>query len=335
MILRIRIEFGMILLAGLAFPCLCPRSPVPRRRETRTPRKCSSSRAGPTGQSPSRCAASRGPPSSSGSPIRPACRSSSLYPPPTGTFTYINPKDPKTGKSRAYTLAEIFDVINDLLQTQHKHTLIRLDSTLTMIPADAELKGSWFRRITQEELQECARTEIVEIVVLLGGGHNAEEFAPEVKRMLGDFARVVPLPVTNQLIIRARRGRSCAFNLPNILPTDTGKARTFCIYKCVFIRASAAEGVITKAARARPTQVVKMNAVSAGPTRDFSVRPHTVASDDATNTIFITGAADKIDLAKTILAKIDTPRFKADKGLLDGPPTFKNHAKSRRGMPTP
>src|ERR1019366_2847481 len=61
------------------------------------------------------------------------------------------------------------------------------------------------------------------------------------------------------------------------------------------------------------------------PTRTRVVRPHTVSSDDATNTVFITGPSDKIETAKTILSKLDAPRFLGDKGILEGPPTFKHH----------
>jgi len=268
---------------------------------------------------------------------------SSQYPPPTGTFTFINPKDPKLGKSREYTLAEIYDIINELLQAQHKHTLIRLDSTLTMIPADVELKGSWFRRISLDELIECARTEIAEIVVKIGGGLNAEEFAPDVKRMLGDIGRVTPLVHTNQLILRADVA-SLRRVLPSILPderdADRGNLHTFS-HKCIYIRASTTEAVLAKSL-GTAKQVVKLTTtpmlgsanddprgargpIPAAPTRELIVRPHTVTSDDATNTVFITGPVDKIETAKTILAKLDVRRFKEDQGILTGPPTLKNH----------
>ena len=244
---------------------------------------------------------------------------SSQYPPPTGSFTFINPKDLKTGKPRAYTLAEIFDVINELLQNQHKHTLIRLDSTLTMIPVDAELKGARGFSVTLSELNECARSEIVEIVLKLDGSYNAEEFAPEVKRMLGDFARVTPLPVTNQLIIRADVA-SLRRNLTIIIPANPENARTF-TYKCVYVRASAAEAMIAKSL-GTAKELVKVadnpmpgngRPMPAAQTRERFVLPHTVASDDTTNTVFITGPPDKIDVAKTILAKLDLPRSKGDK----------------------
>src|SRR5262245_55139564 len=45
----------------------------------------------------------------------------SPYPAPGGTFTFINPT--VNGKPREYTLAEAFDIINEILQGATKHTL--------------------------------------------------------------------------------------------------------------------------------------------------------------------------------------------------------------------
>ncbi len=245
---------------------------------------------------------------------------SSKYPPPTGSFTFINPKDLKTGKPREYTRAEIFDILNEILLAQYKHTLIRLDSTLTMVPADGKFDGSWFRRVTLEELKECARTEIVEVVVNLGGGYTAEEFAPDAKRLLGDFAKVTPLPVANQLIIRADVASIRRF-LATIVPKDGEHGARTLTHKCIYVRASKAEAVISKALGGA-AEIVK---AAGNSTRERSLRSLTVTSDDETNMVFLTGPADKIDAAKAILTQLDTPRFKGDKGILVGPAAFKTH----------
>ncbi len=284
---------------------------------------------------------------------------SSQYPAPTGTFNFINPKDPKTGEPKKYTLTEIYDTVNEFLQAQHKFTLLRLDSTLTMVPADEELKGSWFRRVTLEELKECAKTEIVEVVVKLVG-QNAEEIAGDVKRAMGDFAKVTPLPNSNQLIIRADV-KSLRRGLPGIIPntfTKTGEVTTTpsiadennahtLTHKCKYVRANAAEAVITKslgtaqvldfvkAARCRSAGradgatggAAGLRAAvpaRAGPAsrRRRVVKPHTVTSDEASNTVFVTGPTDKIDIAKTIL-KLD----------LDGPfPRRQGHSRRPAGL---
>ena len=151
----------------------------------------------------STCAANRGQASSSGSPTRRGCRSRRNTQRPTGTFTFISPKDSKTGKPREYTLAEVYDTINESLLSQHRFTLLRLDSTLTMVPADGS-KWSLIRRVTLDQLKDCAPTEIVEIITgPLRGGLDAEKIAPEVKRMLGPLGQVTPLSVSNQLIMQA------------------------------------------------------------------------------------------------------------------------------------
>jgi hypothetical protein len=91
----------------------------------------------------------------------------SKYPPPAGTFNFINPKDPKTGKPREYTLNEVYDTINEFLQAEHKFTLLRSDTTLTMIPADEPIPPGLVPRVTLDELPRRSRTEIVEIVLKL------------------------------------------------------------------------------------------------------------------------------------------------------------------------
>lgn len=113
------------------------------------------------------------------------------FPPPTGTFTFINPK--VGGKAREYTLAEIFDIFNEVLQSQHKLTLLRRENSLCMFPADEVIPGELVRRLADvKDLDECANTEIVQVVVRLD---DAAKFAPDAKKLLGDRGVVM---VTNQ-----------------------------------------------------------------------------------------------------------------------------------------
>ena len=71
---------------------------------------------------------------------------------------------------------------------------------------------------------------------------NADEFAPEVKKMMGPFGKVVLLSKTNQLLLQDSVG-----NLRQIMDiidkneaSDTSVAETYS-YKCKYIRASSAE----------------------------------------------------------------------------------------------
>ena len=149
--------------------------------------------------------------------------------------------------------------MNEILQAQHKYTLLRGNFTLTMVPADEPIPPQWIRRIHIDELDECARTEIIETVVKLPDSHNAEEFAPEVKRMLGNFGRVTPLSVTNQLIISCDAA-TLKRNLENINPihkkvklddkgkplppeSEAGSAHTF-VHTCKYVRASTMKSLL-------------------------------------------------------------------------------------------
>ena len=118
------------------------------------------------------------------------------FSPPAGTFTFIGPK------LRQYTLTEIYDIINERLQAQEKLTLLRGETTLTMVAADEELPGDLIPRVALSELKDRGRTEIVEVVVTLKGLDNMKDLGREVKRLLGIFGNVVPLG-NNQFLLRA------------------------------------------------------------------------------------------------------------------------------------
>jgi hypothetical protein len=91
----------------------------------------------------------------------------STFPPPTGTFTFINPKDPKTGKPREYPLTDVFDFINEILMAQHKFMLLRSDTALTMFPADEPIPAKLIPRVELSSLKQHARTEFVEVELQL------------------------------------------------------------------------------------------------------------------------------------------------------------------------
>jgi hypothetical protein len=120
---------------------------------------------------------------------------------PMGTLTFISPRD-QWGRPREFTLTEIFDIINERLQAQENLTLLRGDTALTMVPADQEIPRHLIPRVNLHELRERGRTEIVEVVVKLPAGFDAEEFAPQANRLLGPFGAVITLG-NDQLILSA------------------------------------------------------------------------------------------------------------------------------------
>ena len=56
------------------------------------------------------------------------------------------------------------------------------------------------------------------------------------------------------------------------------------------------------------------------------VRMHYLSVDEATNTILVTGPADKIAQAEAIIKKIDVPQQNCQKPVLVGPATFKTYS---------
>ncbi len=254
---------------------------------------------------------------------------SSVFPPPAGTLTFINPTS--NGQPRTYTLAEVFDVINEILQSQTKHTLIRRELTLTMVPADAVPK-ELIPRVLVPDLPKRSRTEVVEVVIQLKDHLNAVEVAADAKRLFGEFAHVTPLDSTNQLIIQAPVAMLMR-NMEIFLRDEEGDKNIHNFtYQCKYIRAATAEQVIVKAlGYAQIIDVQKGGQKSSdprqpgsGPSTTRTIKQITVTSNKATNQIFISGPADKIATAKVILEKLDAPSGKAQT-LLIGPPIFQNH----------
>ena len=122
---------------------------------------------------------------------------------PTGTFTFFNPKDDK-GNSRKYSLLEVFDIINEFMQAEKKFTIIRRESTMVIVAADEPIPPILVPRIEISELESRGKTEYVEIVIpLTKAGLNADEFAPQLRKVLGEFSRVVALDGLNMLIVQA------------------------------------------------------------------------------------------------------------------------------------
>ena len=166
----------------------------------------------------------------------------SQYTYPAGGFTFINPE--VNGKQREYSLTEIFDILNEILISQHQHMLLRRDLTLTMVPAD-KIDDTLVPFLKVEDLPERGKTELVRVIIKLKK-QNAEDFAIQVKRMLGDFGHVTPLPDTNQLILRAPVS-NLRFALDIIVPADeTGDSELTYSHKCKYIRALAAKTVLSE-----------------------------------------------------------------------------------------
>jgi RNA polymerase sigma factor (sigma-70 family) len=118
---------------------------------------------------------------------------------PAGTATFI----PAKGKSR-YTLAEITDILNEMLLSQ-RFILIRRDVTFTVLPDEPKIDPVLVPRVRLDELAKRGKTELVSVVLPVTAP-SAKDLGPDVKKMLGPFGEIVVLEKVNQLILQDTAG---------------------------------------------------------------------------------------------------------------------------------
>lgn len=120
---------------------------------------------------------------------------------PTGTLTLKS-----DGK---YTLSELFDLLDEVLE-QKNTTLLRREHSFLIQPADEKIPREILHQITLEELKARGKREIVQVVIPLENV-LADEVAPQAKKLLSRFGDVTAFG-TNQLIVVDR-----VKNIRNIL----------------------------------------------------------------------------------------------------------------------
>ena len=96
------------------------------------------------------------------------------------------------------------EVIGGSRNWDYRYTWIR-DASFTIWPADSKIPADLVPRLTIPQLKERGKTEVVQVVLKLRD-LVASDFAPEVKKMLGDFGEVIPLVQSNQLLLQDQVG---------------------------------------------------------------------------------------------------------------------------------
>jgi type II secretory pathway component GspD/PulD (secretin) len=115
---------------------------------------------------------------------------------PTGTFTYIGPKGPEMK-----TISEVIDILNTALRPQ-KYIILRHNQALTVVPSDEPVPIELVPRLTNpDELNNHGNSEVVSVVYHLKA-INADEFAPQVKKMMTPFGTVAAIAQTNTLVMQ-------------------------------------------------------------------------------------------------------------------------------------
>jgi type II secretory pathway component GspD/PulD (secretin) len=252
---------------------------------------------------------------------------------PTGSFTFISPPKKK------YTIPEIIDIINDGLianSATQKYYLINRERSFTIVPADEKIDPSNLDSLkSPEELTSRGRTELVRVTFPLKT-LVAEDVAPEVKKMMGPFGDVVAMNTANQLILQDTVANLLRIKktLDDVEKDSTGKGGSLS-YKCKWIKAAEAERILkellgpdgkTVLARATPSPGGFPRGMGGAPPPQpvqlNKLRMHFVTSNERTNTVLVTGPADKVAEAEKILKAIDKEE-KGQKPIVVGPPFLK------------
>ena len=258
---------------------------------------------------------------------------------PTGSLTLKS--------DRQYTIPEVIDLLNDAL-SQQKFILIRREQSFSVFPADEKIQIEYVSRITPDQLPKRGRSEYVQVVVPIKT-LTAEDIVPQLKKLISTFGEVAPFG-SNQIIITDKAG-----NIRNIVEyikeLDEDKAVGDSLtYQCKFVKAQQAAETLRTLLADEKTQVTSP-AAQTGAYPSYGGYPYggypqpdprssssnrtgsgigprfrsiQIAVQEASNTILITGPADKLTVAKKLLEKLDVGGD-GQKPRPNGPPVLKTY----------
>jgi type II secretory pathway component GspD/PulD (secretin) len=240
---------------------------------------------------------------------------------PTGTFNFIPPK------GRLYTIPEVIDVINGGLLSK-KYILIRRPQAFTLVAADEKIDD--VPMIDLEKLKDHGKTELVRTSYRVKN-LIVEDIANQVRRMLGPFGEVHPLPGANLLTMQDTVGNlQTTIQILKALdnPKEGEERATTYIHPCKYMRARDAESRLreilgdprklievtqpppgTGTPGGNPKLEKKLERLGEGhqPQPNIKIRMHYISSYEPTNTVMVSGPPDKISLAKAVMEALDVP----------------------------
>jgi type II secretory pathway component GspD/PulD (secretin) len=252
---------------------------------------------------------------------------------PTGTLTFID------SGNRKYTIPEIVDLLNEQLLAQ-KLLLIRRDRFFTIVAADEKIPPELLPRIELSELDRRGSSELAQIVLPLKS-LVAEDEAVEIKKMMGPLGDAAAMAKANQLVLTDTVGnlrRICKL-IKDYEEAEGRKAESLS-HVCLYVKAREAERML-RDLLGDPKDLLRANQPApafAGFSGDDSnrfgpmpraataakVRMHYISCDERTNTVLVTGPADKIAQAREILRTVDAPQ-KGQQAIVVGPPFLKTY----------
>ncbi|MFG0262168.1 MAG: secretin N-terminal domain-containing protein, partial [Novipirellula sp. JB048] len=121
---------------------------------------------------------------------------------PAGTFTYSD--------SRSYSPQEGIDLLNSVLMTRG-FTLVRREKMLVVMQLSDSIPLELLPRVSQVQLDERGRFEIVSVQFPLGG-RPVDAVLQEVKPYLSSYGRAIPLARGSQLLVVETAGKMKTIN---------------------------------------------------------------------------------------------------------------------------
>jgi type II secretory pathway component GspD/PulD (secretin) len=267
---------------------------------------------------------------------------------PTGTLTFISPT--MDGAPKKYTLPEVIDILNGEL-FKLKLILVRRAKTFSVEPADETIDPAILPRVLPNELNHYGDTELVSVVFPLTA-LVAEDFANELKGMLGPFGKVQALAHANKVVVQDTVANLKRINAIVKDSEDTEKTQNAQFYHpCKYIKAREAERIL-KDLLGDPTELLRLTQprpafggrgggfggpfggpfggqIPQQPAQAATapkIRMHYISVDEQSNAVLVTGPADKIEQAKAIIKRIDVPAQEGQKPVLYGAPVLKTYS---------
>jgi hypothetical protein len=264
---------------------------------------------------------------------------------PTGTIDVVSPP------GKEYTIAEIIDLFNDELSRQ-KFIIIRRARSFTVADADQKIDPVILPRIRPEELDQYGNTEMVSLILTLKT-LVAEDIVGDVSKMMGPVGSCSAIASANQLVLQDTGGnlRRVMNTILDIEKNETSQTQSY-QHQCKYIKCRQAEQLLNRLL-GNPLDYVNLQqrmsrgderspfgpsgpfGPGGGPgssrssSRDLPITPkirmHYVGVNEPDNTVWVTGPADKVALARTIVEKADVKTADGQAPVLIGPPKFQTY----------
>ena len=202
---------------------------------------------------------------------------------PVGSFTYRD--------DRTYTLDEALDLLNSYLLTKG-YTLIRRERILLVVDVENPIPEELVTLVTTEELDKRGRFELVKCLFPLAR-MKAEDAAAMIKDFIGPQGKVIPFPKARQILVTETAGklRTIRDMISRVEDPASGGAETVAEFN---LQHASSEELLSIA---RPLLGI--------PEGQNSGTDISLSVDLLGTRIWATGSADKLQLLRELIPKID------------------------------